>query len=208
MALRKRLSQNQYRQLTDKEIKKEIMLILGLNPNDREDNRKYKRIYDVYRLRVKNYLNQQNLSSIDIRANESLLRTLRRQINNIELTAEQKNILSTPARNTTSYKNLIQSKKIEDIRIKNIENLFYNFIHSGSREVLYYDKFYNKIYFDENGEVAKNITSNFIYELKDNSTYNDIKQWLYSEVDALHEWQKKTFQAYGGRKTRKQIGSP
>lgn len=128
MALRK-WTKNGIRTLSDREIKAEIMNRLGLNPHSVADNKTYKRLYDVQRLRTVNY-NRQQMLETPIRANENWLRTLRRQQSGEQLTAHQAGILSTSSQNTAAYARRIErgDQSITDQGILNLERQYHGLL--------------------------------------------------------------------------------
>lgn len=234
MAVRKKIGENQYRQLTDKEIKAEIMRYWGLDPKNREDQLTYKRRYDVYALRTKNYNKQQNLET-PLRANEILLKTLRRQSMDIPLSAEQQNILSTSAQNSRVYAQRVErgDRSIQDQGILNLENTFNEFLTKNTRG---YEERYREFrtkevliayVIDNDGQViaSYNLTEgetipDYYIEynvetatervLRTDQTIQEVKSFLESLADELHTWQKtqlKSNRAILTRAERKRIGS-
>lgn len=91
-----------YKELSDKQIKEYIMQSLGLDINDPDDNKEYRRQYDVIRKRVKNY-NTLVSSTKPVKANEVFYRIQQRKLAGKELTLQQENILSTSSINTGTY---------------------------------------------------------------------------------------------------------
>lgn len=130
------------RALTDKEIKREIMLNLGLDPKSSEDNKEYRRRYDIIRKRVKNYNNLTSTAE-PISANEVLLRITRRQNEGEALTAEQQNILATPAINTNVYARRILNNQDEANKQGRIafENIFANLLNAYRKGRADYEEF-------------------------------------------------------------------
>lgn len=234
MALRE-WTRSGYRQLTDREIKKEIMLRLGLDPNSPLDSKKYKKIYDVYALRTKNYSKLVNVQNA-IRPNESLLRTLRRQNSNIELTAEQSGILSTPAQNLKQFNKRIATndKRLINLGIEQLEKIFEGLLTKNTRGyAAQYAEFKTEEIvitdlINEDGEIIGeyNITRGEQVPPKlptgvKASTYNlriprsdltieEVKSFLESLAYDLHNWQDERMSANSSiinNKRRKEIGS-
>lgn len=224
-----------YRQLNKRDIKSEIMRRLGLDPESELDSKQYKKIYDVYALRTKNYSNLLNIEE-KIRPNESLLRTLRRQQAGVNLTAEQRGILSTPAQNLKKFKERVDSnsEKLVNFGIENLERQYEGLLTKNTRGYAeQYEKFITEEIVitnlvNEDGEIigeynitkgeipppekelplgVKTITDTIRVPRSD-LTIAEVKDFLESLADDLHEWQDKRMSANSSVfKNRKQIGS-
>lgn len=227
MALRK-WTKNGVRQLTDREIKAEIMTRLGLDPHSVADNKTYKRMYDVQRLRTVNYSRQQMLET-PIRANENWLQTLRRQQSEAPLTAQQAGILSTSSQNTQAYVRRIErgDQRITDQGILNLERQFNGLLTKNTLGLeKQYEEFRTKEVttqnlVDENGEIIAtynlsegeappaNLPAGAVLDtpltervLRTDQSIQEVKEYLETLADALHTWQDSRLQGnraiYGG----------
>lgn len=235
MALRK-WTKDGLRQLTDREIKAEIMNRLGLDPKSKEDQAYYKRQYDLQRLRTVNYSRQQILEN-PIRANENWLRTLRRQQAGIDLTAQQAGILSTPTQNTRQYAARIErgDPKITEAGILNLERQYEGFLTQNTRGYAgQYEEFRTREVTTQNlvdqdkqiiatfnlsegeappaqlpeGTQLENPTTERV--LRTDQSIQEVKEFLESLADDLHSWQQSRMagnHAVYGSKSRRYVGS-
>lgn len=234
MALRK-WTNTGYKQLTDREIKAEIMRRWGLDPKSAADQKTYKRRYDVYALQTRNYAKLQALEERP-RANESLLRTLRRQQAGIALTAEQEGILATTSQNAQQFARRVErgDQKLIDAGILNLERQFDAFLTKNTRGYAkQYEEFRTRevttvAIVDEDGQILAtyNITegeappanlpdgarieTTTTREIRTDQTVEEVKAFLESLADDLHSWQKSRMEGnravYNG-KNRRSVGS-
>lgn len=235
MALRK-WNKSGVRQLTDREIKAEIMKRLGLDPRSAADQHTYKKQLNIEYLRAKAYSIQQGLET-PVRPNENWLRRLTREQQDVPLTAEQIGILRTPAISTTRFvERLVRDDpKIEQAAIENLELQFKAFLEKNTYG---YEKEYEEFKTREvtqaflvnnDGEVVRiyNITEGEIppayvpigleleYEVHRESravSYAELKAKLEELADDLHKKQEAKMEGnravYGyGRKAYKRVGS-
>lgn len=240
MALRK-LTKSGAGRLSDREIKAEIMTRLGLDPHSVADNITYKKKYDVVRLKTVNYSRQQMLET-PIRPNENWLRTLRNQQAGAPLTAQQAGILSTSSQNTQAYARRIErgDQRITDQGILNLERQFNGLLTKNTLGLeKQYEEFRTKEVttqnlVDENGEIiatynlsdgeapAANLPEGAVLDtphtervLRTDQSIQEVKEFLETLADALHEYQdarlegNRALYRRGGRKdrARKRIGS-
>lgn len=133
MALRK-WTKDGIKQLTNREIKAEIMNRLGLDPKSKEDQLYYKRQLNLQYLRAQNYSAQQYLKE-PIAPNENWLSTLRREQAGIALTAQQAGIKATPAQNRKQYAARLErgDPKITEAGILNLERQFEGLLTKNTR---------------------------------------------------------------------------
>lgn len=239
MALRK-WTKSSARRLTDREIKAEIMARLGLDPKSAADNETYNKKYDVQRLRTVNYRRQQMLET-PIRVNENWLRTLRNQQAGAPLTAQQAGILSTSSQNTKAYARRIErgDQRITDQGILNLERQFNGLLTKNTLGLeKQYEEFRTKEVttqnlVDENGEIiatfnlsegeappaelpagAQLDTPHTERVLRTDQSIQEVKEFLETLADALHEYQdarlegNRALYGRGGRNAaRKRVGS-
>ena len=227
MALRK-WTKSGVRQMTDREIKAEIMNRLGLDPNSVADNKTYKRMYDVQRLRTVNY-NRQQMLETPIRANENWLQTLRRQQSGAPLTAVQEGILTTSSQNTQAYLSRIErgDQRIADQGILNLERQYNGLLTKNTLGLeKQYEDFRTKEVttqnlVNEDGEVIArynlsegeappaNLPDGAVLDtphtervIRTDQTIEEVKEFLKTLADALHTWQNSRMQGnralYGG----------
>lgn len=210
------------RQLTDREIKKEIMLNLGLDPSNSIDQREYRRRYDIIRKRVKNYNNLTNTAD-PVSANEVFLRITRRQNEGEALTAEQQNILATPAINTNVYARRITNNQDEanNQARQAYEKIFANLLNSYRKGRADYEDFLNQntIYRYINKSTGEILTFNtpqnlpeseFIIEKIINITGREAEAKLKEIARTAHAIQNKVYNAnkayYGYNRRRAGYG--
>lgn len=214
MALRK-WTKDGLRQLTDREIKAEIMNRLGLDPKSKEDQAYYKRQLNLQYLKAQNYSTQQSLE-VYVKSNENWLSTLRREQAGIELTAQQAGIKATPAQNRRQYAARIErgDQRITDQGILNLERQFYGLL---TKNTLGLEKQYEDFrtmevttqnLVDENGEIIAtynlsegeapptNLPAGAVLDnphtervLRTDQTIQEVKDFLEDLADQLHEYQ-------------------
>lgn len=116
---------NARKKLTNQQIKRETMLALGLDPSDADDQKEYRRQYDIIRKKVKNY-NQITPDAQPLAANEVFYRIQQRKLGGADLTAEQQNILNTPALNTGTFKRQLETgqRNIIELTLANQGRIF------------------------------------------------------------------------------------
>lgn len=201
--------------MSDREIKREIMNRLGLDPNNATDNKTYKRLYDVQRLRTVNYSRQQFLET-PIRTNENWLQTLRRQQSEAPLTAQQEGILRTSSQNAAEYAARIErgDQAITQQGILNLELQFQGLL---TKNTLGLEKQYDEFRtYERTIQYLTNSDGNIIaiYELsagetppatlpagtileppytqritRTDQTVQEVKEFLETLADALHTYQ-------------------
>lgn len=129
MLRRTNIKTGKLEQLSNKEIKAGIFKLLGLDPNNPADQLRYKREYNVFYLRVRNYNALQELEEPKL-ANETFLRMLEYQARNQELPNYIKQILQTPAQTFTTSKNVqgfssrLSTNRAIKIQVDNEEAIF------------------------------------------------------------------------------------
>lgn len=217
---------NQYRNLTDKEIKKETMLLLGLDPANPDDQKIYRRNYDIIRKRVKNYNTLLENKDNQLKANEVFLRIQRRKLAGQELTAEQQNILNTSSTNTGTYKKRIELNpelKLQSA-FRNLENQYKGLLEKSSYVKEEYNKWLNKIislkyinittgeYITKSEALKLKKTEYFIEEVtrRERITVSELKNKLNSLAASLHAKQEKEYQKNKAKYhyNRKEVGTP
>lgn len=134
---KKRLSAAQVKQIT--------MRALGLDPNNLEDNKIYRRQYDIIRKKIKNYntLTGDNVSNLS--ASEFLYSITQRRNYGEDLTITQQNVLNTSSINTNIFSKRLKGhdKNITTKGIESVERIFDRFIHN-SKEGQEYQNWINE----------------------------------------------------------------
>lgn len=207
---------NTYKELTDREIKKEIMKTLGLDPENPDDQKIYRRQYDVLRKRVKNYSSTTGIKT-PIRVNELFLRIQQRKLSDKELTAQQQNIINTTSINTGTFSQRAESNP-DPIRRQGIANLEREFSGLLNKYTKGRNEYYawletpvKRQYIDIiTGEVLKRSQlkgkkKNIDYMVetftnRDIATPQQVKAKLISIADELHSEQNKLLEAYKNNK--------
>lgn len=207
---------NTYKIMTNAQIKKSIMRRLGLDPENSEDQKTYRRQYDILRKRVKNY-ETATASTEPIKVNELFLRTLQRKQSGKELTAQQQNILNSPAVNTGTYLRRLEANTDlkRQIGISNLEREFKGFLEKYPNGRKQYEVWRDSIaavkYFDPiTGEVLtanqiKGKTKNKDYLIQtftnlESATVEEVKNKLSQLAAELHNEQEKLYKAYKSNK--------
>ena len=194
---------NTYKIMTNAQIKKSIMRRLGLDPENSEDQKTYRRQYDILRKRVKNY-ETATASTEPIKVNELFLRTLQRKQSGKELTAQQQNILNSPAVNTGTYLRRLEANTDlkRQIGISNLEREFKGFLEKYPNGRKQYEVWRDSIaavkYFDP-------ITKNKDYLIQtftnlESATVEEVKNKLSQLAAELHNEQEKLYKAYKSNK--------
>lgn len=134
------------KKLTNTQIKRETMLSLGLDPSDANDQKEYRRRYDIIRKKVKNY-NQITPESKPLAANEVFFRIQQRKISGSELTAEQENILNTSALNSGTFKKQLESgyRDAIELTLQNQENIYSNLLSKWNEGKIKYNSWLNEV---------------------------------------------------------------
>ena len=229
MAL-KRLQNGRVHEMTDREIKRNIMNRLGLDPKSAADQHTYKKQLNLQYLKAKNYSYLQELEK-PAPANENWLLTIMREQNGAPLTAQQAAIKATTSQNTQAFiKRIVaESPALTDTAIQNLEAQFDGFLNKnsyGHKER--YEEFRTRevqtaFLVDDNGEIVAeyNLTAgeqlpNYIpqgltaeihtrRELRTDQSYSEVKAYLESLADELHKIQDSKIAAngalYGGGKS-------
>lgn len=150
---------NARKKLTNQQIKRETMLALGLDPSDAEDQKEYRRQYDIIRKRVKNY-NQITANAQPLAANEVFYRIQQRKLGGADLTAEQQNVLNTPALNTGTFKRQLETgqRNAIELTLANQERIFNGLLSKWDKGREDYNNWLNEVvqtnYIDTNtGEI-------------------------------------------------------
>lgn len=134
---KKRLSPSQVKQIT--------MRALGLDPNNLEDNKTYRRQYDIIRKKIKNYntLTGDNVSKLS--ASEFLYSITQRRNYGEDLTITQQNVLNTISINTNIFSKRLKGydKNIITKGIESAERIFARFIRN-SKEGQEYQNWINE----------------------------------------------------------------
>lgn len=103
MLRRRNIKSGRLEQLSDKELKNSIFKFLGLDPDNPADQLKYKRDYNVFYLRVRNYNTLINPAD-PVKANEALFRILEYNAIGKEVPQYLQTILTTPAQSGKAFK--------------------------------------------------------------------------------------------------------
>lgn len=221
MAL-KRLQNGRVHEMTDREIKRNIMNRLGLDPKSAADQHTYKKLLNLQYLKAKDYSYLQELEK-PVRANENWLLTIMREQNGVPLTAQQAAIKAMTSQNTQAFIKRIAkgSAKLNNIAIQNLEAQFDAFLNRnthGYKER--YEEFRSReiqtaYLVDSEGEIVAeyDLTAgeqlpNYIpqgltkeyhtrRELRTDQSYAEIKAFLEGLAKELHDYQDSQIAANG-----------
>lgn len=200
------------RTMTNREIKSQIIELLETQRQVEITNADYKRLYDVYALKVANY-NTLLQPETPVKANEALLRKLRREAEGKPLTAELENIEAVTAQSRTKFRRRIQADDLSqreiDLSIQLVENRFKEMLQVPSIGQAY-KKFVTEDrlqYIDEEtGEIIdaveasargfKNVIVNRV-EARKILRAADILEFLKNEAIKLHNRKKRLARATG-----------
>lgn len=201
----------QRKKLTNHEIKKDTMKSLGLDPDSAEDQREYRRQYDIIRKRVKNY-NQITPDTKPVKANEVFYRIQMRRIGGADLSAEHLNILATPAINTGTFREQLQAgvRDAVELTIQNQERIYSGLLNKWEKGRKLYEEFLNEVdevHYIKNstGEIIKaeeaakleedEYTINEITHRQNIENPQEIVDFMKDLADKLHAKQKEVYNA-------------
>lgn len=138
--------QRKQRKLTAQEVKRITMRSMGLDPQNADDNKIYRRRYDTLRKKVVNYNILSGESQKKVSISELMYSIEQRKLYGQELTQEQKNISTTISINSKAFKKRLENYDVRIIApaIEGIEKIYDRFINN-SKEGAEYKEWLNEV---------------------------------------------------------------
>lgn len=207
--------------LTDKQIKQELLMRLGITitPFDiptAEQNAEYKRQLNLFGNKLRNY--KFIGGSNQLRANEELLRILRKEQNGQELTSEQQLILSLSSTTSSRFQRTLQQNEsnLQFQRLSVVEAKFSGFLRKVPAAAVEWRAFLNEnLYIIEaTGEIVTvpptDDSKYIVIKRGDIVTTKEAEDFLALQAKDFHKYQdavyrqNKAFYKYN----RRNVGTP
>lgn len=197
--------------MTDKEIKQEIMELTGYSINE------YQRAYDRLRNRVRNYETITGANKGAIRVNELMLRIARREAAGEELTAQQQAITELTSASTATFRKNYELNRVsqaqEAIARTGVLGTYGGLISKSATTQKALDDYLNEVIAreplrDERGRVVKDEQGNVVMVdvlRSSRVTAEELDKFLRRQAADLHRRQQTEIESNRGFYSRKRM---